>query len=84
MNINFTAELADFVAAEIATGDYVSSSEFVRDALRSMRRDREMEQQKLVALRYEVGLGLAEAERGEFSSRTIDDILQQVLREQAP
>jgi antitoxin ParD1/3/4 len=81
MNVSLSAELAEFVETEISRGDYVSASEVVRDALRMLRRDRQVEEEKLRILREEVGKGIAAADRGEFSDRSIQEILEDVLRE---
>ncbi len=81
MNVNLTPEMADFVSSELKTGDYVSASELVRDALRSFRRDREIESQKIELLRRKLDIGIGQAERGEFSSRTVMDIAASVLAE---
>jgi antitoxin ParD1/3/4 len=80
MNVSLSAELAHFVEEEVASGDYVSASEVVRDALRVMRRDREVEDVKLHLLRQAIDVAMQQAERGEFSDRSIDDIAQEVLR----
>ena len=81
MNVNLTDEIADFVANELATGDYASGSELVRDALRLLRRDRDIENEKAEILRREVRMAIAQAERGEFSTLTVDEIAERVLRE---
>lgn len=80
MNVNLTPEMADYVSSELASGDYASASELVREALRSLRRDRDLEAQKFALLKQELEIGIGEAERGEFSSRTVDDILTSVRR----
>jgi antitoxin ParD1/3/4 len=81
MNINLTPEMVEFVAGEVATGDYASASELVRDALRMLRRDRDIEREKAGILRREIDLAVAQAERGEFSNRSVMDIALSVLRE---
>ena len=81
MNVNLTPEMAEYVAAEIATGDYVSSSELVRDALRLLRFERDVEREKLAVLRHEIGMAVAQAERGEFSTKTVMEIAAEVLAE---
>jgi antitoxin ParD1/3/4 len=83
MNVNLTPEIAEFVASELATGDYASGSELVRDALRLLRRDRWIEKEKAEGLRREVKLALEEVERGEFSDLTVDQIARAVLAEAA-
>lgn len=81
MNVNLTKEMADYVSAELESGDYASASELVRDALRVLKRDREVEQEKMLLLRAAVDIGLAQAERREFSERTVSEIAESVLRE---
>lgn len=43
MHVDLTPEMAEFVESELAMGDYASASELVRDALRLLRRDRDIE-----------------------------------------
>jgi antitoxin ParD1/3/4 len=81
LNINITQEMADFVQAELSSGDYASASELVRDALRALRRDRELEDQKLEALRKRLEIGIAQAKAGEFSTLSVQDIAAAVLAE---
>jgi antitoxin ParD1/3/4 len=81
MNVSLTPELAEFVSRELATGDYSSSSEVVRDALRVLRRDRETEMDKVARLREALALGLSQAGRGELSERSVMDIAESVLSE---
>ncbi len=81
MNVNLTPEMAEFVSRELASGDYVSASELVRDALRLLRRDHDLEAQKLEILRRKLDVGIAQAERGEFSARSVMEIAAGVLAE---
>jgi antitoxin ParD1/3/4 len=79
MNVSLTAEMVEFVENEVSSGDYVSASEVVRDAIRLMRREKEREEAKLRLLREEVGRGYEQSERGEFSDRSIEEIAASVL-----
>lgn len=81
MNVSLTDEMVKFVEKQIAGGDYVSASEVVRDALRVLKHDREMEAEELRILREEVQIGIDAADRGEFSERTLDEMFQAALRE---
>ena len=81
MNVNLTDEMAEFVEHELKTGDYVSASEVVREALRMLRREKELESAKMEILRREIDVGRGQAERGEFSERSVMDIADGVLRE---
>lgn len=83
MNVSLTSKMADFVAREVASGDYASASELVRDALRLLQREREIEREKIEALRAAIDVGLRQADRGEFSELDLDAIAQAVLKETA-
>jgi antitoxin ParD1/3/4 len=82
MNVSLTEDMVRFVEAEVSSGDYVSASEVVRDALRVMRHDRLLEETKLRLLREEIGRGIEAADSGAFSDRSVSDILQDVLDRQ--
>jgi antitoxin ParD1/3/4 len=82
MNLNLTREMADFVSGEVASGHYASASELVCEALRSLRRDREVERQELEILRRKLDRGIAQAEGAEFSTRTVTEIAAAVLAEE--
>ena len=63
-----------FIKNEIASGRYGSASEVVRDALRTL----EERKSKLAALRSHLAEGAAQAERGEFVTLSLDEMLTQV------
>jgi len=81
MNVILTEEMVKFVETEVSRGEYVSASEVVRDAIRVLRRDRQVEGLKLRLLGEEIDKGIEEAESGAFSSRSVDEIAKDVLRE---
>ncbi len=63
MNISLTPELERLVNDKVSTGFYQIASEVVREGLRLLReRDQRME-----ALRRDVGAGFEAVERGEFT-----------------
>ena len=74
VNVSLTAELAAYVEGEIASGEYGTASEVVRDALRLLRREREAHEEKMAILRRVVQIGLGEANAGRFSPDTVEDI----------
>jgi len=74
LNVSLTSEFAEFVEDAVASGSYVSASEVVRDALRLMRQEQESEAAKLALLRQALDSGLEQAQRGEFSDRSVSDI----------
>lgn len=81
MNVNLTPEMAEFVSEQLESGDYASVSEIVRDALRLLRRDRDIEAEKAALLKHQVSLAIEQAARGEFSDLSVMEIAQSVLRE---
>jgi len=83
MNVSLPAELAAFVEREIASGEYGTASEVVRDGLRLLYREKTLREDKLAILKREVGRGLAEARSGRLSKRSVSDIAKAV-RKRAP
>jgi antitoxin ParD1/3/4 len=75
MNVNVPTELAAFVEREVASGDYGTASEVVRDGLRLLRRDRAAREERIAILRREVEIGVTQARAGQLSRRSAADIL---------
>lgn len=74
MNVSLSDEFVEFVEEEIASGEYGTASEVVRDALRILKREREARAEKLAILRREVAIGLEQMQKGRFSKRSVADI----------
>lgn len=73
MTIELTPELEQIVKAKIASGIYPNADEFIREAiLRSLEWER-MKKQKLDEA---IAIGIEQANRGEFSQRTVQDIIR--------
>lgn len=81
MNISLPAEMIDFVETEVRGGGYASSSEVVREALRLLQHDKELEREKLAILRREIGIGLDAAASGRLSDKTVNEVADDVRRE---
>jgi antitoxin ParD1/3/4 len=58
MTITMPAELAETLRQTVAGGEYASTSEVVREALRDWSRNRDMERRDLEALRDAIRAGL--------------------------
>ena len=81
MNVSLPTDMIDFVESEVSSGDYGSSSEVVRDALRLLRHDKALEREKLEILRREIAIGLEDVAAGRFSHQTVDEIAAEVMKE---
>ena len=81
MNVSLPSDMAKFVEDEVEGGGYASSSEVVREALRLLQRDKAREAETLAILRREINIGLADAEAGRLSRKSVMDIADEVRRE---
>ncbi len=76
MTITLTTEMARAVKGAVATGEYASSSEIMREALRHWRRQRELQAQELEALRADVQAGIRDIEEGRVHDFDAERIVQ--------
>lgn len=68
LTIALSPELASLVRSAVEAGDYASSSEVVRDALRDWKRKRSLQDLELDAMRAEVERGLEDMRAGKTES----------------
>lgn len=78
MNISLSDHLATFVEREVASGEYASQSEVVRDALRLLHREKAVEQERLEMLRRAVTVGTEDWRHGRVDDRPIEQILDEI------
>lgn len=72
MEIQFSPELEQIIKDKIASGRYPNASEFIREAiLRTVEHD----QVKLSKLNEAVSVGIEQADEGDFSKRSVQDII---------
>ena len=77
MHISLTPMFESKIKEKVNSGLYNNASEVVREALRFMDENQEIVQQmKLNHLRQAVAIGAEQAEQGQFSSRSVQDIIQ--------
>jgi antitoxin ParD1/3/4 len=76
LTITLTKDLALRIKAAIATGQYASSSEVIRDALREWELTQARREQQLVELRKEIAKGLADIEAGSVTDFDPQDIIR--------
>lgn len=74
-SIHITDELNQWIASKVGSGDYNNASEVFREGLRVLKARDEREQLELDLLRSKIGAGLEQANSGQFSKRSIADIL---------
>ena len=65
LTIALSSELASLVRSAVEAGDYASSSEVVRDALRDWKHKRSLQDLELDAMRAEVEKGLLDMQTGK-------------------
>lgn len=65
MNVSLTPELAKYVRDKLETGLYGSASEVVREALRLHKEHDALKDERLVAFRRDIAVGLDQLDRGE-------------------
>jgi antitoxin ParD1/3/4 len=64
MTITLPAEMAAAVKSAVETGDYASTSEVVRAALRDWKTKRVLQLEELAALKADIDAGLADVAAG--------------------
>lgn len=75
MHISLTDQQEGWIQSLIDNGHYASTSEVMRHAIRLLQEEAEAKQAKLQALREAVQKGIVELDRGEFSEKTVSNII---------
>jgi len=82
MHVSLTPELEAKIRSKVESGLYNNASEVIREALRFMEQNQELiVQLKLDRLRAEVAKGANQAEEGNFSKRSIQDIVSDLSKQ---
>jgi antitoxin ParD1/3/4 len=84
MNVSLPAEFVEFVEGEVASGEYGTASEVVREALRALRREKAAREEKLEVLRREIAIGVEQAREGRLSGRSITEIAAAQRKKPSP
>lgn len=66
MNVSVGKEFEEYVRGKVASGDYASASEVVRDGLRLMKERDMLLEARLESLKDEIRKGIDSAERGDL------------------
>ena len=81
MNVSLTPEFVRFIEGEVKSGAYASASEVVRDALRLLQTGREERAVRMAQWHSAIETGLGQVERGELSTRSLDEIFESIAGE---
>lgn len=76
MTITLPSDLATVVKSAVNGGDYASSSEVVREALRDWKTKRALQLQELTALKADIDRGLADLAEGRVQDFDADRIAE--------
>jgi antitoxin ParD1/3/4 len=68
MTITMPADMASVVKAAVDSGDYASTSEVVRDALREWKMKRAIQIQEIASLKADIDKGLADVAGGRVTN----------------
>ena len=71
MTITMPADMAAVVKEAVDAGDYASTSEVVRDALREWKMKRAVQLQEIAALKADIDKGLADDETVVLSGQSL-------------
>jgi antitoxin ParD1/3/4 len=76
LTITLTEDMAQRIKAAVSTGQYASSSEVIRDALREWEIAQARRERDLLELRKEIAEGLADIEAGRVTTFDPQDIIR--------
>jgi antitoxin ParD1/3/4 len=76
LTITLTSELAHAVKGAVNSGEYASSSEIIREALRDWRHKRMAQERQLGELRADIQTGIDDIEAGRVRNFDADRIIE--------
>lgn len=76
MTVTMPADMAAQIKAAVESGDYASTSEVVREALRGWKLRRAVQMQELEALKADIDRGLADVAAGRVRAFDVERILE--------
>ena len=76
MTITLPADMAAVVKSAVKGGDYASTREVVREALRDWKTKRELQLQELTALKADIDKGLADLAEGRVKDFDTDRVIE--------
>jgi antitoxin ParD1/3/4 len=76
LTVTMPAEMLAIVKAAVSDGDYASTSEVIREALRDWKMKRALQLQEFVALKDDIQQGLADVANGRMTEFNADQIIE--------
>ena len=75
LTITLPTEMASTVRNAVAEGNYASTSEVIREAIRDWKLKRALQLQELAALKADIATGLADVAEGRIKQVDPDEII---------
>lgn len=76
LTVTMPTEMLAVVKAAVNDGDYASTSEVIREALRDWKIKRALQLQEFVALKEDIQQGLADVANGRMTEFNADQIIE--------
>ena len=76
LTITLPADMAAVVKGAVSVGDYASTSEVIREAIRDWKMKRALQLQELSALKADIDKGLADVAAGRVKKFDPDNIIE--------
>jgi len=76
LTVTLPAEMTAVIRDAVATGDYASTSEVVREAVRDWKMKRALQLQELTALKADIDKGLADVAAGRVKKFDAERIIE--------
>jgi antitoxin ParD1/3/4 len=76
LTITMPSELAAVIKTAVAEGDYASTSEVVREALRDWKIKRAIRHEEITALKADIDKGLADVAAGRLTEFNADQVVE--------
>lgn len=76
LTVTMPTEMLAVVKAAVNDGDYASTSEVIREALRDWKMKRALQLQEFVALKEDIQQGLADVTNGRMTDFNADQIIE--------
>lgn len=76
ITVTLPTDMAGMVKEAVEEGQYASSSEVIREALRDWKMKRELQLQQMTALKADIDRGLADVAAGRVEDFNVDSIIR--------